>query len=316
MEHYFRQLFDNLSLGLLVVDAQFRVQLWNKWLSDKTGISVQKATGKTLHELFPEVRKPRFEWSVSQVVTTRSAQLMSQALNQFVIPIPITSAGRHGLSKMQQSVQLFPFVGDEGENWALICIQDVTEHVIRSSAMTEISQKMRDDSTRDPLTSLYNRRFMWEWMTLQLKQSFRDKHHLACLMFDLDYFKRINDVFGHLVGDEVLKEFSQLIQDGLRESDVLVRYGGEEFVALMPDCEHEEAVRAAERIREATASRHFVSLPEKGQLTCSIGVAIWNHAQPATGEQWLKSADKYLYRAKNAGRNCVKSMSSDATDGN
>ncbi len=180
-------------------------------------------------------------------------------------------------------------------------VRERTQHL--QASLDELKQAW-EESTRDALTGVFNRRFMWEWLLPQLKHAKRHKVPLSCLMIDIDRFKDLNDAYGHHVGDEVLKHFSDIIAKNLRESDIVVRYGGEEFVTLLPNCNLENGRLAAERIRQAVTKMQLSSL--KGTpLTCSIGVAVYDPAEPTTGEELLKQADKALYKAKNAGRNRV-----------
>lgn len=180
-------------------------------------------------------------------------------------------------------------------------VKERTQHL--QASLDELKHR-REESTRDPLTGIFNRRFMWEWLLPQLKHAQRHKAPLTCLMIDIDRFKDLNDAYGHHVGDEVLKHFTAIITKSLRESDIIVRYGGEEFVTLLPECNLKNGRIAAERIRQAvTHSRHASLKPT--ELTCSIGVATFDPAKPITGQELLTQADKALYKAKNAGRNRV-----------
>lgn len=171
------------------------------------------------------------------------------------------------------------------------------------ASLNELKQR-REESTRDSLTGVFNRRFMWEWLQPQLKHAQRHKVPLTCLMIDIDRFKDLNDAYGHDVGDRVLKHFSRVVSKNLRESDIVVRYGGEEFVTLLPQCNLENGRIAAERIRQAVMHTRLPSR-KTTQLTCSIGVATFDPVKPITGEKLIKQADKALYKAKNAGRNRV-----------
>jgi diguanylate cyclase (GGDEF)-like protein len=145
---------------------------------------------------------------------------------------------------------------------------------------------------------------MWEWLGGQLPLLRRSKKPMGCLMIDIDHFKPINDELGHDVGDDVIKEFSELVTSHLRASDILVRYGGEEFVALLPECEQTEAVVVGRRVCSAAAAASIAALAP-GRVTCSVGVACWVELRMATGAELLREADKQLYRAKNSGRNRV-----------
>lgn len=291
-------------MGIVVLDAEYRVQHWNRWLTDKSGIGEQAAQGKTLSELFPDFRSPRLLWAVQQAITHLSPQVLSQALNQFVIPIRTRHSGRLGTSMMQQQVHVAPLTGKDGRIQAVVSIMDVTESITRSSALIEVAQKLQHDSNRDALTGLYNRRFMWEWLVQQLKLCDRHAHPLGCLLLDIDHFKMINDTYGHNEGDLILKGFAQAVMSELRDSDILVRYGGEEFAVLLPLCTPQDAISSAQAILQVVRESAFGSL-SSGKVTCSIGISWWTSDHRVSGEELLKCADKRLYEAKQSGRNWI-----------
>ncbi|NNG14525.1 MAG: GGDEF domain-containing protein [Gammaproteobacteria bacterium] len=294
---------DYVPIGILVLDGEHRVCSWNRWLENKTDISAERAKGCRLEDLFPTLKNQRFDWALEQVIAHKSPQVMSQALNHFLIPIPTMHSVRHGLSMMQQHVTITPLIHDDA-TLAVVAIIDVTDNIARSSAMLEATQQLQHESYHDQLTQLYNRRFMWEWLVHELKQCMRYEYTLACMMIDIDHFKRLNDDYGHDKGDVALEEFAKLLSIQFRDSDILVRYGGEEFAAFMPYCDLMQACAKAERIQAVLRSTNIAEL-DVGYVTCSIGVGVYAPANPVTGEELLKAADKQLYRAKNSGRNCV-----------
>jgi len=305
-----RRIIDQVPIGVFVVDAQRRICHWNHWLEQKTGIPRESALDQTLEQLFPGLRKPRFHAALEAVLRHGASQILSQALNHFLIPIPIPHTGRHGIPMMRQHVHIAPLRDQTGQSFAVVSLIDVTDEVIRSSRLTELTQKLEHESNRDPLTNLYNRRFMWEWLVQQLRQSSRFDYPLACIMLDLDHFKRVNDRLGHAVGDQVLVSFTQVVRGRLRDSDILVRYGGEEFVALLPHCPLDLAMRSAWRIVRGVAQQALAPLG-MGEMTCSAGVATYTKDSPLTGEELLKLADRRLYEAKNTGRNRVAGGNKD-----
>jgi diguanylate cyclase (GGDEF)-like protein len=183
-------------------------------------------------------------------------------------------------------------------------VSDVTGNVMRWAALTETARALQEASLRDQLTALYNRRFMWEWLAHELKQARRHGYPLGCLLLDIDHFKKINDTLGHEAGDRVLTGFAALLNKQMRESDVLVRYGGEEFVVLLPHCNLQHGVSKARTIVQAVRATSIGAL-ETGRITCSIGVAACNPAQPQSGEELIKQADLRLYEAKESGRDRV-----------
>lgn len=158
----------------------------------------------------------------------------------------------------------------------------------------------------DSLTQVFNRRYFDQRYGKEIGRAQRYQRSLSLLMIDIDHFKRYNDVLGHVAGDEAIRAVASLLEKSLRKADVVCRYGGEEFVVILPEIGTEPATKVAEKLRKAVMAVHFAGedkLPEK-QLTISIGVAAFpEHGDSA--EVILKSADKALYRAKEAGRNRV-----------
>jgi len=162
----------------------------------------------------------------------------------------------------------------------------------------------------DVLTGWHNRRYLQTRMREELARARRDGTTLTCLMLDVDHFKTINDSFGHLVGDQVLREIAQRIEAEVRASDVTARYGGEEFAILLPQTSSVQGALLAERIRAAVADEAFDAAGEATSITVSIGVAELSPARQegdfkSLGEALLARADSALYAAKAAGRNRV-----------
>lgn len=161
--------------------------------------------------------------------------------------------------------------------------------------------------TTDGLTQVYNKRFLLDTLERELQQARRGKESLCLLMMDLDKFKSINDTYGHLAGDKVLSEFAQRAMSVLRSGEVLAHYGGEEFALLCSPATLEQALQAAERVRQITASEpipfDLVEIP----VTVSIGVCCVNPASEAIGPtELLSRADTKLYAAKKNGRNRIE----------
>ncbi len=166
----------------------------------------------------------------------------------------------------------------------------------------EISLSM---ALTDSLTGLYNRRYFEVHLQKLLQKNETSRKSLGILMIDIDHFKSVNDTYGHAVGDDILKEFSERLQDKLRGFDMVARLGGEEFVALLPDVSNEMAHIVAERLRSAIAEKPFTCKVPDGSLTitASIGGTIVEKGTTADPDQAMKQADDSLYKAKNEGRN-------------
>jgi diguanylate cyclase (GGDEF)-like protein len=296
-------LVDTLPFGVLLLDAALSVCGWNQWMAQKTGISAQQAYGKTLQALFPDFRSTRLSSAVELCIKHKSPQLISQTLNRYVIPIPVTFKS-HDLTLMQQQVNVAPLTDDTGETLAVVSINDVTESIAKSYALAQMAKKMELQSTHDQLTGAYNRHFLWSWLPPQLKQCVRHSEPLSCLMLDIDHFKPINDTYGHDVGDAVLSGYAKVVSAQLRESDILVRYGGEEFMALLTHADMAVALEIAGRILHELRQIAIAPL-DKGEVRCSIGVSSWTPETPCSAEELLNAADRHLYQAKQKGRDQV-----------
>src|SRR5229473_2359229 len=157
----------------------------------------------------------------------------------------------------------------------------------------------------DQLTGLYNRHYVEEWFGLELRRAQRHGRPIAAIMLDVDHFKGFNDTFGHQAGDLVLRELAGVLRRFARKSDIACRYGGEEFLVLLPECPFDDALRKAEQLREEAAKLNLEDNNRAlGSVTVSIGVAAFpHHAQEA--EALLRCADEALYDAKAAGRDRV-----------
>ncbi len=173
-------------------------------------------------------------------------------------------------------------------------------------------EKLRYLSQVDGLTRLKNRRSFEVSLSRELARAQRNNKPLSCLFIDLDHFKSINDQYGHDVGDYALRTVAQLVKSQSRETDIISRYGGEEFVALLPETDQQNAMLIAERIRthvsQATITQHHIK-PFK--ITLSIGATTWEpnpgiHVPHKMNEAILKAADTAVYKAKQSGRDRVK----------
>ena len=159
-------------------------------------------------------------------------------------------------------------------------------------------------ATVDALTGVHNRRWMSEAFPRVLHRCKLDSSNSAILVIDIDFFKRVNDTYGHLVGDVALKSLAKIMQANLRPHDLLVRYGGEEFAILLPDTGVEQARSIAERLRTMVAANEIISGDLVFKITVSIGIAPTT--QEGSLEDFFGAADRALYRAKELGRNRVE----------
>jgi diguanylate cyclase (GGDEF)-like protein len=156
----------------------------------------------------------------------------------------------------------------------------------------------------DGLTGLFNKRYFMETVDREISRARRHERSLSLIMFDIDHFKNVNDTYGHLAGDHILKELSEIIKSRVRREEVVARYGGEELVVLMPETDIDGAFQLAEQIRARVQSHDFVFSKKKINLTVSGGVAAAEEARYDMMD-FIQLADERLYEAKNSGRNLV-----------
>ncbi len=179
-----------------------------------------------------------------------------------------------------------------------VLIRDVTQQV-------KLNREVEYLAITDSLTGLWNRRHFFYLGEPVLQRAVRYESPLSILMIDLDHFKKVNDTYGHAIGDEVLRELACLLKEQLRKADIVARYGGEEFVVLLPEVNKGSALEAAERIRARLAGTLLRVEEYEVSITASIGVAEFKQGEGATLESLIKKGDTALYKAKKAGRNRI-----------
>jgi diguanylate cyclase len=172
-------------------------------------------------------------------------------------------------------------------------------------ALETVNRELAYLSVMDGLTKVNNRRYFDEALTKEILRAERSRHAIALILVDIDHFKRFNDSYGHLVGDDCLRAVAGTLRDfSLRSSDVLARYGGEEFAIILPDTNEADAYIIAEKIRIAIANIEFIHDGERVPVTVSMGVAGMVPTPGFMPNQLIETADSALYRAKDQGRNC------------
>jgi two-component system cell cycle response regulator len=168
-------------------------------------------------------------------------------------------------------------------------------------------EALRDQAARDPLTGIWNRNALFDVFRRELSRAEREGNQLSIVMLDIDHFKNLNDTHGHMAGDAVLREFTRRITASLRPYDAVGRYGGEEFLVVLPGCAVEAGMRHAERLRGLITDDSFDTSEGRHTVTCSLGVASTSSSNPKDPDSLIRAADAALYRAKRNGRNRVES---------
>ena len=175
------------------------------------------------------------------------------------------------------------------------------------SQLMAAQESMREQAERDSLTGLWNRNSIFEILRRELTRADREAAPLAVIMADLDHFKDLNDTHGHMAGDAVLREAVRRMGAGVRSYDAIGRYGGEEFLIVLPGCDGRSGVCRAERLRKLICAEPFDTSEGRISVSCSLGVASTVECDSLDCDTLVRAADAALYRAKHNGRNCVGS---------
>lgn len=299
------EILKTINLGLIVVNAKQHVVLWNGWVEKHSGISADEAQGLHINAAFEDAPTRAFLTALGNTLNYGLPVVLSNALHRFPLDL-FEQADEAGEKKrLHQSITLTP-LSVEGERWCLVQISDSSASIKREKILRTHSEILKKEATTDSLTGIYNRRFFDEHYKIALANAIRQNNPLAVFMIDIDFFKDYNDHYGHVAGDKALVQVATGLKSQLvRASDAIARFGGEEFIVIMPDMSKEGAIQFAEKIRAAVANlaiRHEKS-PISEHVSISIGYSNFSNADGSDPSLLLKTADAALYAAKNNGRN-------------
>lgn len=294
------QLFDMIDIGIVVLDLRLTVCRWNRWMEIHSGISAEDIVGKPAFNFFPELDSPRFHRNFKAVSTFGNFAFFSRKLHKYLFPLPVPALSDDAapFEHMQQTCTMGPLRDDDQAiRHVYIMVQDVTE-------IAAYERKLLEMNMRDGLTGAFNRRYLEIRLREEMERYARYGRPFSVILQDLDLFKGVNDTYGHLCGDFVLKKFAELMKARLRKSDLFARFGGEEFCVLLTETGGETAFDVAEELRALTEETVFEW--RKSRLSISISQGV-SEIQPGGDqpESLLERADQALYRAKTEGRNLV-----------
>nr|WP_136251501.1 sensor domain-containing diguanylate cyclase [Ningiella ruwaisensis] len=304
-EHWQQAILAAIEVGIVVVDRQFTIHEFNQFMENHSGIEASQIQGTNLFEAFKEIDKSWFENKCQAVFSMQTPVFLiweqRQYLFKFGTSRPITSSSDH----MYQNITILPVPSKSGEvERVCIIVYDMTDQAMSKERVEKLNDELEVISRVDDLTGLFNRRYWQERFEREYKLTIRNKKPISVLILDIDHFKQVNDTHGHQAGDQVIKSLAMLIKKATRETDICGRYGGEEFVVLLPDTTTETARIVGERIRKV--SQRYLVKHEQVEInfTISAGIAQFDskYTRPL---MWLEAADQALYRAKESGRNCV-----------
>lgn len=291
-------IYQNTPLALCMINRKGLLVEANKAMGELLGQDAATLPGKSLEDIVPDwhllLQQDFMLLDSGEEIASKEVCLHGRYF--YIKPLPVNDAGGH--------------VSGISAAWV-----DITDRKIAEQKLACANQTLLQYAERDHLTGLFNRRYMDERLNNEITRAQREGSSLSLCMADIDFFKRYNDTYGHQAGDQVLRGVAEALRGGLRPADCVSRYGGEEFLVILPDTNGEGALAVAERLRErvqALAIEHESS-PLGGALTISLGVMTWDASQlvcniQSTGHisaELISRSDAALYRAKQQGRNRV-----------
>ena len=301
--HVPAELLDSIEVGIAVIDRNFNVQVWNKFLENHSAKKANAIIGTSLFSHFPEIEEKWLRTKIDPVFNLKSPVFIIWEQRPYLLKFdcnrPVTCAAEF----MYQNVTMFPIVDKSGhvERFCML-VYDVTEQALGKLGMEHLNEELKTASRVDGLTGLFNRRYWQERFDEMHKLCVRRDKPSTALMLDIDHFKRINDTYGHQAGDKVIKMLAALIKRCVRETDIAGRYGGEEFAIILNDSTVDDAKAVAERIRQLAQRLVVEHEGESISFTVSLGLAQFSPDFKGA-MAWLECADQALYEAKENGRN-------------
>lgn len=303
--HWLMDILEHIDVGLVVMDQDFEIQLWNSFMQNHSAKLAREVMGKKLFQVFPELPESWFSRKVQSVLTLQNAAFTTWEQRPYLFKFkhyrPITGTAPH----MYQNSTIIPLLDATG-NVEQICliIYDVTDTAINKIGQQQANQQLKELSRTDPLTQLNNRGYWEKCLIDEFKRFDRYGGDSCLIILDIDHFKKINDTYGHTVGDDAIRAVSREIRKHIRDVDTAGRYGGEEFTLILPETDMAGAKVVAERLRKAIEELVVHSDGHAIGFTISLGVSkitagIANHTA------WLEQADQALYKSKENGRNQV-----------
>ena len=297
-------LISSIEVGVVVLNRDFLVEEWNQFMVNHTAIGATEIANQSLFTQIQEIDADWFKNKCKPVFELQIPVYIIWEQRQFLFKMhsarPISSPSEY----MYQNIEILPIVNpDSGEvEKACLLVYDATDQATSKLRIEGLNKKLEVISRVDGLTGLNNRRYWQERFELEYKLAFRTNKAACVIILDIDHFKNVNDTYGHQAGDAVIKEIAKVIKDSIRETDISGRYGGEEFVAILPETNAENATIVAERIRALAESTVISHDGLDISVTISIGISQFS-VEYLTAMQWLEAADGALYEAKQRGRN-------------
>ena len=303
--HWMMDMLQTIDVGLVVLDRAFRIQAWNSFMENHSGLRPGAVRERDLFELFPEIPQKWFRHKAESVFLLKSRSFTTWEQRPYLFRFknyrPITGTEEF----MYQNVTVSPLVSATGEvSHICIIIYDVTDIAVSKKQLETANATLETLSRTDRLTQLNNRGYWEECLVKEFQRYQRTQATTSLVMFDIDHFKKVNDTYGHQAGDDVIRVVSDHLRSNLRVTDIAGRYGGEEFGVILVNTDAEGAMIFCERLRKRIEADQVIHEGRTIRFTISLGISQLDGSQNDY-KAWLEQADQALYRSKEGGRNQV-----------
>lgn len=297
---------DMTAIGLVAVDKRMNVLIWNRFMEINSQQDAEMVVGRNLFECFPDLPKAWLEKKLKTIMILKNTAFSSWQQRPYVFPFTYTGTVTNDVEWMYQDCSFWALRDETGAvQGACISIQDVSETAMAQKmleAAVEQNLSLEETSQRDALTGLFNRRYFDEHIRLEMHRAQHYQWHFCLAMLDIDFFKKVNDTYGHDAGDEVLRSVAQTLLKQIRNSDILCRFGGEEFVLLLPKMDIKDGNNICERI--VTEIRNTpIEIHDQQTIHITMSIGISRYRAGINPNDLLKEADQALYASKQNGRN-------------
>jgi diguanylate cyclase len=306
LDALYRTVVDKLGVGVMLLDSEYRIIFWNDFLARHSEIPEAEIMGKNLFEAFPYLSQKFLELKFRSLRMLRNYSFTSWRQRPYLLRFrpsrPVTSE----LEYMAQDCTFVP-IFEGGAFFICIMIQDMTEASLTQGTLEEtqdMNEMLQCMNTLDCLTGVLNRFQIERQIVHEFDRASRYGSNFAIGMIDLDHFKSINDQYGHLAGDDVLRTIARSLTEQVRAVDFVGRFGGEEFLFLLAETDDAGAMVVAERLRKHVEGLTIVHRDLKISVTTSIGVVGFRPGMKDC-RQMMYLADIALYEAKKQGRNRI-----------
>ena len=301
--HWLMDMVQNVDAGLVVLDRDFGIHLWNGFMANHSGLSPPPAIGKNIFALFPEIPRRWFQRKLDSVFQLKTRSFITWEQRPFLLRFknyrPITGMAEF----MYQNITLIPLASADGSvRHVGVILYDVTDTATGKLELESANEQLAQLSRTDRLTGLNNRGHWEECLRNEFSRCLRTRQPASLVMFDIDHFKKVNDTYGHQAGDEVIRVVAKILLDSIRGTDTAGRYGGEEFGVILPATTAADGRAVTERIRTRIEQTPVTHEDRTIAFTVSLGIADFSQDMAGHAE-WLSHADQALYQAKEGGRN-------------